>query len=365
MTGGSFLLGAPASSIASESSASKTKLDPCGLNGLRDHIFSEDCPHSVIFDCTADEEVGVKHIDWLKAGINIVTANNTALSGAKPLRDAIKSAERTKKVKYLKEVTVGGGLPVLSTLRDLLTTGDHVRRIEGILSITMSYVMYRIAPPPGVKDCSVFDENSTFGAFRDNQSMSPAMNASKACSFSQAVKEAIALGLTEEDPIKDLSNEYTARCLMVLARELGLDSIYSVDKIQSQSDSLVDDGAAHYCDIEADLNVKMAARVASAAANDLVPRHVCSVDVKRQEIAIKIVDVPKNHIYATTPPSCECVRFFTERHRTYPLIVQGPSAGAESTASALLAELLDMMKNKVGGTKSGLISKSTSAMSLT
>jgi len=363
-TGGSFLLGAPASSLQGDAELVKTKIDSSGLDGMKGNVFSEDCPHSIIFDCTAEEKVGPYHVEWMKAGINVVTANNTALSGPKSLRDAIKEVERSKQVQYLKEVTIGGGLPVLSTLRDLLTTGDQVWRIDGILSVTMSYVMYRIAPPPGVADCSHFDESSTSGAFRDDRSMSPAMNAEKACSFSQAVTEAIALGLTEEDPIKDLSNEYTARCLMVLARDLGLDGDYSVSKIQSLSESLVDEGVEHYSEIEADLDVKMKERVISAAAIGCVPRHVCSVDVKNQVISIKIVDVPKNHVYATTPPSCECVRFFTRRHRAYPLIVQGPSAGADSTASALLAEVLDMMKKKVGVTKSGMIARSTSSTSI-
>ena len=45
----------------------------------------------------------------------------------------------------------------------------------------------------------------------------------EACSFSQAVREAIQLGLTEDDPALDLKNEYAARVLMALARELGMD----------------------------------------------------------------------------------------------------------------------------------------------
>jgi aspartokinase/homoserine dehydrogenase 1 len=359
-TGGSFLLGAPASAATFVTSKSvATKLEPGGLDELARHVFSEDCAHSIIFDCTGDERVGAKHDDWLGTGINIVTANSTGLSGTKSLREAIKKAERAKKVHYLREVTVGGGLPVLSTLRDLLSSGDHARRIDGILSVSMSYIMHRIAPPPGVSDCSAYDERSTLGAYRDDKSMSPAANQTKACSFNQAVKEAIALGLMEEDPIKDLNNEYTARSLMVLAHELGLDGAYDVSKIQSQSDSLVSD-SVDYSEIETHLDAKMTERVATAAANGCVPRHTFSIDVNRGTIAINIVDVPCNHIFATTPPGCACVRFFTDRHRTYPLIVQGPSAGADSTASALLAEVLNMIKQKVGS-KSGVISRSASA----
>jgi hypothetical protein len=223
---------------------------------------------------------------------------------------------------------------------------------DGIFSVTLSYVMYRIAPPPGVSDCKSFDEKSSMGVYH-----SPMGDRSKPCSFSQAVKEAIALGLTEEDPISDLNNEYTARCLMVLATELGIDGNLDVLTIQQNSDALVDIGFKKYSDIESSLDEKMSNRVAQAAEAGCVPRHISSVDVVSGKVSSTVVDVPQNHIFATTFPSCECVRFFTERHKTYPLIVQGPSAGADSTASALLAEVLNLMKNKVSS-KSGAISKS-------
>lgn len=192
--------------------------------------------------------------------------------------------------------------------------------------------------------------------------MSPAANKMKACSFSQAVKEAIGLGLMEESIVKDLNNEYTARCLMVLARDLDLDGEYDVDKIKLQSDNLVDDTVERYNEIKAKLDSQMNDRVSKAATQNCVPRHVFSIDTKNGDISIKIVDVPYNHIFATTAPSCNCVRFFTKRHATYPLIVQGPAAGADSTASALLAEVLNLMKNKVGP-KSGALERNTKGSS--
>jgi len=183
------------------------------------------------------------------------------------------------------------------------------------------------------------------------------------------VKKAVALCLTEEDPIHDLSNEYTARCIIVLARELGLDDDLNIEKIQCASESLLSNmphESDHYDSaVEAYLDAKMKKRVADASANGCVPRHVSTVDVKTGIISITIVDVPHNHVFATTPPSCECVRFFTERtHAKYPLIVQGPSAGADSTASALLAELLNLMRTKIGTAQRGVLSRPSSSSHL-
>ena len=364
-TGGALLLGAPASSsVAFDSSCAEEELTatrPGGISSICEYVKSDDIPHSIIFDCTAQESVGKKHAEWLETGVHVITANNSALSGPKELRQAIRSAETAygkQSAQYLREVTVGGGLPVISTLRDLLNSGDSIRRIDGILSVSWSYIMHRIAPPSEVSNIVDFDEESTSGAYSPRHSMSPKSHGDP-CLFSVAVKEAIGLGLMEEDPMKDLTFEYTAKCLMVLAIELGVDKEHDVESILETNPSVAEHGKS-YEDIASALDALMAERVAEAAARGCVPRHISSIDVKSGEIQIKLVDVPSSHIFATRPPSNECVRFFTARHRRFPLIVQGPSAGVDSTASALLAELLHLMRTKVGP-RSGTLSRTGSS----
>jgi aspartokinase/homoserine dehydrogenase 1 len=87
-------------------------------------------------------------------------------------------------------------------------------------------------------------------------------------------------------------------------------------------------------------------RVDEARRRGCVLRHIASVDVKRKKIDIKIIEVPDRHMFAVSAPGCACVRFFTLRHTSYPLVIQGPSAGTDSTASALLADLLQRMRGK-------------------
>ena len=338
-----------------------TAMAPGGISTMGDHVTSDFVAHSIIFDCTAEEEVGRKHPDWLMAGVHVITANNKALSGSKDLRYAIDTAQTIhgkQSAQYLREVTVGGGLPIVSTLRDLLNSGDKVRRIDGIMSVSWSYIMHRIAPPPGVGDCSGFDEEVSSGSYRSDHSLSPKADGD-VCIFSEAVKEAIGLGLMETDPIHDLSFEYTARCLLVLAKELGIDKGYDVEKILEHSQSFANIGS-NFDDISALLDSLMSKRVAQALEKGCVPRQISSIDVKTGRIEIKLIDVPANHVFATNPPSNECVRFFTERHRPFPLIIQGPSAGVDSTASALLAELLRLMQSKVGP-RSGTLSRTGSS----
>jgi len=282
-------------------------------------LVSEDVAHTIIFDCTAEKNVSKEHPKWLEEGIDVITANNTGLSGSTELRAKIDYAEKCDgklSAHYLREVTIGGGLPVISTIRNLLISGDHIRKVDGILSVSLSYIMYRIAPPASAVACFVFDDEV-------NTTMSTSTNLGIPCSFSQAVKEAIELGLMESDPFKDLSNEYTARCLMVLAKELDVDQNLDVSSILSNSVSLVDNISGNsYEEMMTHLERAMIERVANAEKNGCVPRHVSTIDVSTGDVSIKVLDVPNSHPFATTPPSCECVRFFTEHHKRYPLIVQ-------------------------------------------
>jgi aspartokinase/homoserine dehydrogenase 1 len=336
----------PSSTISfdSEMPADVKKAFCPDLSQFLGNLFRVDYAHHVVFDCTNDKEASKYHAEWLSAGVHVVTANNTGLSGTKELREAIDAAEPAHgklSAKYLREVTVGGGLPVINTLRMLLSSGDKIRRVDGIFSVSMSYIMFRIFPPPKSAECGRFDEKMTGGVFRGDIALSPGVSLDKACSFSQAFEEAVSLGLMENDPVHDVGNEYSARVMMVLAKELGFERNLSMEDIQARSDKLAES-------LGGNLDEAIGQRVSAAAERDYVLRHIASIDVASQSVDIKIIEVPKNHVFAVTPPTCECVRFFTQRYQPYPLVMQGPAAGADCTSSALLAEVLSLMSSKIG-----------------
>lgn len=243
-------------------------------------------------------------------------------------------------------------MPIVGTLRQLLNSGDKIRRVDGIFSVAMSYILFRISPPKIWNN--EFDQELARGAFKGDIEL-PTENASldKPCTFSQAVQEAIALGLTETDLQHDLSNEYTIRTLMVLGKELGLDSKMSLSEIQSKSDVLS-------TEVNEVADEILGKRVEEARQHGCVLRHVGSVDVARQTIDLKLIEVPENHAFATAPPSCSVVRFFTSRYHPYPLVIAGPAAGADCTSSALLAEALGLLNTKIGP-KSGTLTRTDSS----
>ena len=94
------------------------------------------------------------------------------------LHQKLRDIQRNSYTHYFYEATVGAGLPILSTLKHLVETGDRIKTIEGIFSGTLSYI---------------------FNNFDDTKK------------FSDIVSEAKEKGYTEPDPRDDLTGLDVAR----------------------------------------------------------------------------------------------------------------------------------------------------------
>ena len=158
---------------------------------LVDHVQTDYLPHSVLIDCTASQAVADRYAEWLKRGIHVITPNKRAHSGPIAYYQDLKRLSSSSRTHFLYEATVGAGLPVVHTLKDLVETGDEIRSISGIFSGTLAYLF------------NVFDGTRP---------------------FSDIVRDAKARGYTEPDPRDDLSGMDVARKAVILAREAGLDA---------------------------------------------------------------------------------------------------------------------------------------------
>lgn len=98
-------------------------------------------PNTVLVDCTADSYIASHYYDWLRKGIHIITPNKKANSGPLDQYLKLRALQRQSYTHYFYEATVGAGLPIISTLRGLLETGDKILSIEGIFSGTLSYIL--------------------------------------------------------------------------------------------------------------------------------------------------------------------------------------------------------------------------------
>lgn len=286
----------------------KGDLPAADLAAFARHVKADHLPHAAILDCSANNDVALRYHDWLASGIHVVTPNKKANSGPLPYYDSLKEARRAAGTHYLYEATVGAGLPIMQTLRDLRETGDEVTSVEGIFSGTLAYLF------------NVYDGREP---------------------FSQIVRAAKAKGYTEPDPRDDLSGTDVARKLIILGREIGLKLELTDVEVESLVPAeLAKCGADEFLDRLPEFDVRMAKRFAEADAAGEVLRYVGRLDAKAKRATVGLVRLPRRHTFANIALTDNVVRFATRRYCENPLVVQGPGAGPEVTAGGVFGDVL-------------------------
>jgi aspartokinase/homoserine dehydrogenase 1 len=269
-------------------------------------VHAEHLPHAVLIDCSANDAVAERYADWLAAGIHVVTPNKHAGAGPRARWQRIRAASANG-ARFRYEATVGAGLPVISTLRDLLDTGDELLAAEGILSGTLAWLFNR------------YDGSMPFSAL---------------------VHEAHALGYTEPDPRDDLSGTDVARKLVILAREAGVGLDLGDVAVESLVPSTLRDSSTEdFMRCLSEFDTAIAERHARARAASRVLRYVARLD-RDGNASVGLAELPHDHAFAHLRLTDNIVQFSTRRYRDNPLVVQGPGAGPEVTAAGVFADLL-------------------------
>jgi len=281
---------------------------PADIAAFEEHIHAEHIPHTVILDCSASSTVADQYPRWLGKGIHIATPNKKANSGALDLYTRVVEARRAAGSHYLYEATVGAGLPIIVTLRDLRETGDEIKRIEGIFSGTLAYLF------------NVWDGTQP---------------------FSTVVRDAKAKGFTEPDPRDDLSGMDVARKLVILGREMGL----QLELADVALEGLIPPTLAtcppeEFMNRLGELDAPMLARLHSAQKSGRVLRYVAALDAASRKASVGLVELERSHPFANINLTDNIVQFVTSRYHQNPLVVQGPGAGPAVTAGGVFADLL-------------------------
>jgi aspartokinase/homoserine dehydrogenase 1 len=274
------------------------------------HIYSDDMPHAVIIDCTANKMIAEQYVDFMKRGIHVITPNKHANAGNLHYYKQLKTLTEKINCHYLYEATVCAGLPVISTLQDIIKTGDQVLSVSGVLSGTLSFVFSEMA---------------------------------RGISFSSAVRAAKLAGYTEPDPREDLSGMDVARKLICLAREIGYDvSLTDVELYDLVPKQLKTCSVEEFLNRLPDYDNVMASRVKEAAAKKQQLYYVGTVH-RDGRLSVTIEFFPESHAFTALKASDNMLIFTTRRYEKQPLIIQGPGAGAEVTASGVFADLLRLV----------------------
>jgi len=281
--------------------------EPAHWESFRDRLVSHNGAPLVFLDCTASESIARQYATLLRSDVAIVTPNKIANTLEFAYFEELKRLGDGSGARYLYETTVGAATPMLQALGDLRRTGDTIRRVEGILSGTLSYVFTSV---------------------------------NRGELFSRAVREAARRGLTEPHPATDLSGNDVARKLLILAREAG----YPLEREQVSVESLVPEDLAGIRDANAFLEQLSAldhrwsarARESSARGNRLA--YLARFDGTRAGVGI--AEVPAESPFVHLRASENAVHYYTDRHSPLPLTIQGIGAGPEVTARGVLADLI-------------------------
>ncbi len=277
------------------------------LNKFINVIKELNLPNSIFVDCTASDEVVERYKEILDSSISIVTPNKRANSSGYEYYSELKQAALKHNVKFLYETNVGAGLPVINTIKDLVSSGDHIYKIEGVLSGTLSYI---------------------FNSFIDGTS------------FSEIVIEAREKGYTEPDPREDLEGTDVARKLLILAREVGLKM--ELDDIKVEN--LVPEPLRKIKSVE-QFFVKLKShdkeferRRREAQERNNILRYIARLENNNAEISLQ--EVGRNHPFFSLTGSDNILAFTTKHCDGKPIVIKGPGAGADVTAAGVFADII-------------------------
>ncbi|OTB09558.1 hypothetical protein M426DRAFT_316112 [Hypoxylon sp. CI-4A] len=271
----------------------------------------------ILVDNTSSQDVADAYPLFLSRGVSIVAASKKAFSGSYKLWQDIFTAAATSGAKVYHESSVGAGLPVISTLKDLVETGDEVTKIEGVFSGTMSFLFNSFAPVEG-----------------------------SGGQWSAEVKKAKDLGYTEPDPRDDLNGLDVARKLTILARLAGLpvESPTSFP-VQSLIPKELESAASgdEFLQRLPEFDSQMEETKAAAEKQGKVVRFVGSIDVATNAVKVGLETFDKSHPIAALKGSDNIISFYTKRYGANPLIIQGAGAGGEVTAMGVTSDLIKVL----------------------
>ncbi len=266
-------------------------------------------PNAIFIDNTASAEVASFYEQILDASISISTPNKLAASGSFLQYIKLKKLAEKRGVSWRFEANVGAGLPIISTLGGLIQSGDKILKIEGVLSGTLSFI---------------------FNNFKSGKK------------FSEIVRQAKALGLTEPDPRDDLSGSDVRRKLLILTRESGI----KMEENDIQLEPLLPAACLEPDTVEGffeelEKHDGHFERLIQIAENEgLALRFVAKLEGRNASIGLQ--KVSQEHPFFFLSGTDNMVVFTSERYRERPLVVRGPGAGAEVTAAGVFAEVIGM-----------------------
>jgi len=272
-----------------------------------DKIIENNLANSVFVDCTASEDVSGVYKKLLSSNVSVVTANKIASSSSYDIYQELKTIARQNGIKYLFETNVGAGLPIISTINNLVNSGDKIIKMKAVLSGTLNYIVNELSTDKPL---------------------------------SAVIKEAMEKGYSEPDPRIDLSGMDVVRKILILARESGF-------KVEQKD--IVKTGFIPEEYMEAGSVDEFLEKVKGLDASFEEQRQRLEKENKRLRYVASFEDgIAKTGFEEVTADnplynlegSNNMLLVWSEYYKEHPLVIKGYGAGADVTAAGVFADII-------------------------
>ncbi len=262
--------------------------------------------NSVFIDCTADAHIAATYAEVLNSFISVVTSNKIACSSEYSIYSNLKKTARLRNIKFMYETNVGAGLPIISTLNDLIRSGDRIIKLEAVLSGTLNFIFNTI---------------------------------SKDIPLSKAIKMSMEAGFAEPDPRIDLSGVDVRRKLLILARESGYPLESNDIEIEPFLPAECFKGSLDdFWKSIQQLDKAFENRREKLAHENKKLRFVAHLDEGKAKISLMEVDL--THPAYPLEGSNNIILITTLRYQEQPMVIRGYGAGADVTAAGVFADII-------------------------
>lgn len=286
----------------------KEKGQPSNPKSLCDEILKMNIFNSVFVDCTASREVATQYEELMNNNVSVVAANKEAASAGYDSYQNLKETARQRDIKFLFETNVGAGLPIINTMNDLRNSGDHILKLEAVLSGTLNYIFNTI---------------------------------SAEIPFSKAILMAKEAGYAEPDPRIDLSGKDVIRKLVILAREAG----YKVEQKDVKLECIIPEtyfegSLEDFWKNVTEMDALFEARRQKLEKEHKHLRFVATMD--RGTCLLGLQEVDSHHPFYELEGSNNIIMISTERYYEYPMVIKGYGAGAGVTAAGVFSDIISI-----------------------
>ena len=275
---------------------------------LCEEILKMNIFNSVFVDCTASPDVAALYGTLMNNNVSVVAANKEAASSPYENYIKLKETARHRDIKFLFETNVGAGLPIINTMNDLINSGDHILKLEAVLSGTLNFIFNTISAD---------------------------------IPFSKAIQMAKESGYSEPDPRIDLCGKDVIRKLVILAREAG----YRVEQSDVKRNLFIPESFFEGTLVDfwrqvQTLDGHFEQQRQQLEAEGKHFRFVARMENGACEVGLQAVD--SHHPFFDLEGSNNIIMISTERYHEYPMIIKGYGAGADVTAAGVFADIISI-----------------------